>query len=114
MSELFCANCGKVHESESKFCEYCGFDLKEAILRFKQKQLPIKYDESLPSQQKKEQATFFCPKCKHENSKENLSCIFCDEDFSKYNISGSVQDHIRKRRTQEREKKALLFDFFCC
>lgn len=37
MSELFCTKCGKLHESESEFCEYCGYDLKEAIRRFKEK-----------------------------------------------------------------------------
>ena len=113
MSELYCANCGKVHESESKFCEYCGFDLKEAILRFKQRRLPIKYAESLPSQKKREreQDTFFCPKCKLENSRKNKSCVHCNEDFSKYNIS-SVQQQIRKKRVQE-EQASLLEDILC-
>ena len=114
MSELHCSNCGKLHESDSKNCEYCGNDLKEAILRFKQRRLPIKYAESIPSQKKREreQATFFCPKCKLENSRENLSCEFCNEDFSKYNISSSVQNHTRKKRAQE-EQAFALEDVLC-
>jgi uncharacterized OB-fold protein len=42
--QVFCPECGKAHESESKFCQYCGYDLEAAILRYKNKRLPIKYD----------------------------------------------------------------------
>ncbi len=48
MSELFCTKCGKVHESQSEFCEYCGYDLKLAIQRFKEKQICEKHEEKLP------------------------------------------------------------------
>ncbi|NPD88917.1 MAG: hypothetical protein HGN29_09330 [Asgard group archaeon] len=112
MSELYCANCEKLHESESRFCEYCGFDLKEAILRFKQKRIPVKYNESLSSQEEGEnkQVTFFCPKCKHENNRENLFCVSCHEDFSKYNISGTVKDAIRRTRAQK-DEASMILDF---
>ena len=49
---LYCTSCGKLHESESKFCQYCGYDLESAILRFKGKRLPIKFDQSLPPEEK--------------------------------------------------------------
>ncbi|MBY9001515.1 MAG: zinc-ribbon domain-containing protein [Candidatus Heimdallarchaeota archaeon] len=48
MSAIFCSNCGEKHTTSSKFCENCGTDLGEAILRHKQKHLPIKYVQSLP------------------------------------------------------------------
>ena len=41
---VYCPSCGKIHETESKFCEYCGEDLEAVILKFKTKRLPIKYD----------------------------------------------------------------------
>ncbi len=43
MSGVFCPNCGKKHAAEGKFCEYCGTDLEQVILRYKQRKLPIKY-----------------------------------------------------------------------
>ncbi len=43
MVKIYCSECGKLHESESKFCQHCGHDLEGAILRYKQKHLPIKY-----------------------------------------------------------------------
>ena len=46
MSAIFCPNCGKKHTINNKFCEYCGNNLGEAILRYKQKHLPIKYQQS--------------------------------------------------------------------
>jgi hypothetical protein len=49
MSELFCTKCGKLHESQSEFCEYCGYSLKEAIQRFKEKEMSKKHEEKLPS-----------------------------------------------------------------
>lgn len=42
MSELFCTKCGKLHESESEVCEYCGYNLKEAFERFKTKKNGVK------------------------------------------------------------------------
>ena len=46
MSAIFCPNCGKKHTINNKFCEYCGTNLGEAILRYKQKHLPIKCQQS--------------------------------------------------------------------
>ena len=37
LEQLFCTNCGKLHESESETCEYCGYNMKEAIQRFKER-----------------------------------------------------------------------------
>jgi len=51
MIEIFCTNCGKQHTSTNKFCEYCGQDLADVILRQKQKRLPVKYEQSIPPQQ---------------------------------------------------------------
>ena len=45
MSAIFCPNCGKKHTINNKFCEYCGTNLGEAILRYKQRHLPIKYQQ---------------------------------------------------------------------
>ncbi|MCK4845140.1 MAG: zinc ribbon domain-containing protein, partial [Candidatus Heimdallarchaeota archaeon] len=45
MSAIFCPNCGKKHTINNKFCEYCGTNLGDAILRYKQKHLPIKYQQ---------------------------------------------------------------------
>lgn len=47
MSAIFCPNCGKKHTINNKFCEYCGTNLGDAILRYKQKHLPINYQQSI-------------------------------------------------------------------
>lgn len=45
MSEenIFCPNCGSKHTSNGRFCQYCGTDLEEIILQYKNKQLPVRY-----------------------------------------------------------------------
>ena len=48
MNEVFCPKCGKIHKSISKYCEYCGEDLEFVILKFKQQNLPIKYQIEEP------------------------------------------------------------------
>ena len=56
MSELFCTKCSKLHESQSEFCEYCGYDLKVAIQRFKEREelVKIKNTEDSSSDEVKE------------------------------------------------------------
>jgi ribosomal protein L32 len=44
MTGLFCPTCGKQHLSNDRYCEYCGNDLEEHILRYKSQQMPIKYN----------------------------------------------------------------------
>ncbi len=55
MTKLHCVSCGKVHNSNNRYCEFCGYDLEDEILRFKQKQLPIKYENSKTSQKASEE-----------------------------------------------------------
>ncbi len=42
MSGLFCPNCGEQHTTKGQYCSYCGEDLKDAILEYKDKRLPVK------------------------------------------------------------------------
>ena len=37
---LYCPKCGKEHKTADRNCQYCGADLKNIILKFKQKNLP--------------------------------------------------------------------------
>ena len=48
-----CQNCGQEIEEGVKFCEYCGFNLKE--------------DDNI----------FLCPSCGHSNKKGNKFCLRC-------------------------------------
>ena len=60
MSELYCTNCGKLHESESEFCEYCGYDLKVALQRFKERkeqETTSEIEESIPIEKEEKEAT---------------------------------------------------------
>ncbi|MHA1258531.1 MAG: zinc ribbon domain-containing protein [Candidatus Heimdallarchaeaceae archaeon] len=43
MSEIYCPECGAKHDSDKRFCENCGKDLEEVILKHKGKKLPIQY-----------------------------------------------------------------------
>ncbi len=43
MSDLFCPKCGSKHDTNDKYCQYCGEDLEEIILEYKSKKLPIRY-----------------------------------------------------------------------
>ncbi len=43
MSEIFCPNCGSKHTAKGKFCEFCGSDLEELILEYKNQELPVRY-----------------------------------------------------------------------
>ena len=43
MSEIFCPNCGSKHTAKGKFCEFCGSDLEEVILEYKNQELPVRY-----------------------------------------------------------------------
>jgi hypothetical protein len=133
MSELIlCRNCGKPHEADGKFCIYCGEDLEEVILEFKDANLPLKLDNSKKSPQrrryqigrrdfrqqsrKEKPTTFFCPKCMHENVFGELYCVSCDEDFSKYDIAGTVEDVMEKTRAEREEMNTYcnLLDLLCC
>ncbi len=48
MSELHCPNCGEQHSTKGKFCSFCGEDLTDAILQYKDKRLPVKLDYTEP------------------------------------------------------------------
>jgi predicted nucleic acid-binding Zn ribbon protein len=49
MKGVYCPNCGKAHEKNGRFCENCGNDLEEVILRYKRRHLPIKYQQEGPA-----------------------------------------------------------------
>lgn len=48
MSGLFCPNCGKQHNTSERYCSFCGEDLSEAILQYKDKRLPVKLNHTAP------------------------------------------------------------------
>lgn len=39
MSNLYCTKCGKLHESMNETCDYCGYNMKSALKRFKERDL---------------------------------------------------------------------------
>ncbi|MHA1218589.1 MAG: hypothetical protein ACTSO5_07900 [Candidatus Heimdallarchaeaceae archaeon] len=45
MSGIFCSKCGEKHTTDGQFCKHCGNDLESTILRYKQKKLPIKFND---------------------------------------------------------------------
>lgn len=57
MSTIFCPNCGEKHTTNNKFCETCGADLGEAILRYKQRHLPITYQQGITPQPNLQETT---------------------------------------------------------
>ncbi len=48
MEDFKCTKCRKPHESEAKFCYFCGADLEDAILEYKQQHLPVKFEQKIP------------------------------------------------------------------
>ena len=46
MKEFRCPECGKAHNSEARFCFFCKADLEEAILEYKEKHLPIRFENN--------------------------------------------------------------------
>lgn len=62
MSGVFCPNCGNKHEKSGKFCQFCGANLEEVIMDYKNDRLPVKYQtepiHSGPYQQGPEQRTY--------------------------------------------------------
>ncbi len=50
-SGIFCFNCGQKHESQGKYCAYCGTDLEKKILDYKNKNLPIRYEYRQPKEE---------------------------------------------------------------
>ena len=49
--ELKCIKCGNVHQTSSNFCDFCGEDLEEAILEYKERNLPIQYNHENKTRQ---------------------------------------------------------------
>lgn len=48
MSELICPKCGKKHDSSEKNCMYCGENLEDLIVQYKNDRLPVKLSEPVP------------------------------------------------------------------
>lgn len=55
MTEILCTGCGKNHRSNSRYCEFCGKDLEDVILRYKEQHLPIKLNNNSTKEIKNEQ-----------------------------------------------------------
>ncbi|MHA1953502.1 MAG: zinc-ribbon domain-containing protein [Candidatus Heimdallarchaeaceae archaeon] len=98
MSGVFCPNCGNKHEKSGKFCQYCGANLEDVIMDYKNDRLPVKYQtepvHSGPYQQGPEQRT--------------------------YSSSPSYSDHDRDYRDDVRKNSffdalcSILFFLWCC
>ncbi|MHA1667858.1 MAG: zinc-ribbon domain-containing protein [Candidatus Heimdallarchaeaceae archaeon] len=41
---LRCPKCEEIHDINSRYCSYCGYDLEPYIISFKNKHLPIHLD----------------------------------------------------------------------
>ena len=50
MKDFKCTKCRRPHESEAKFCFVCGTDLEVAILEYKEKILPVRFEREIPQQ----------------------------------------------------------------
>ena len=91
MSGVYCSNCGKLHESNNKECQFCGKNLEKEILRYKQKRLPVDYKQSLISstdQAKDEEATgmeFYKQIKKGEKRRKKYGDLDLKDDLEKYN-----------------------------
>ncbi|MHA1200544.1 MAG: zinc-ribbon domain-containing protein [Candidatus Heimdallarchaeaceae archaeon] len=44
MTGIFCPSCGKEHQTNDRYCTYCGADLENVILKFKGERLPVSYN----------------------------------------------------------------------
>lgn len=55
MSGLFCPKCGNQHTTKGQYCSYCGEDLKDAILEYKDKRLPVKLNHNAHQIKEQEQ-----------------------------------------------------------
>ncbi|MHA1199323.1 MAG: hypothetical protein ACTSQF_08265 [Candidatus Heimdallarchaeaceae archaeon] len=75
MNEVYCPTCGKKHVSATKHCQYCGEDLEIAILKLKQKHLPIKYRITPQDEEKTK-----------EIEKKISDYVKAEEELDKYDI----------------------------
>ena len=91
MSGVYCSNCGKLHESNNKECLFCGHNLEKEILRYKQKRLPVDYEQSLNSstdEGKEEKATgmeFYKQIKKAEKRRKKYGDLDLKDDLERYN-----------------------------
>ena len=53
IEDFVCPSCQKKHESEEPVCEFCGQDLKEAIITYKKKIEPLQFYKEIKKGQKK-------------------------------------------------------------
>ncbi len=75
MVKIFCSKCGNLHETEGKFCKNCGEDLEGAILRYKQKHLPINYENASKIPPNMDEETYRKQKAKAER-REKTQLVF--------------------------------------
>jgi len=75
MVKIFCSKCGHLHETEERYCENCGEDLEGAILRYKQRHLPIKYENASKIPPNIDEETYKKQKAKAER-REKTQLVF--------------------------------------
>ena len=82
MSDLICPKCGKIHDSTEKNCAYCGENLEDLIVQYKNNRLPIKLSEPLPERR-----------------------IMSKDEYERYYKKGIPLTKIRASGTVDEEKK---------
>ncbi|MCE7739197.1 MAG: hypothetical protein KAU62_05255 [Candidatus Heimdallarchaeota archaeon] len=57
MSEnhVFCPKCGEQHSTSGKFCSFCGENLADTILQYKDKRLPVMLTNSVQENEEEPQ-----------------------------------------------------------
>ena len=83
MKDFKCPKCGKPHESEARFCYFCKTDLEDAILEYKEKHLPIRFEHKIPTQLPKHEVDSFNGDKTEEKLKPEYFCCgaCCIIDF---------------------------------
>ena len=126
MNELFCPKCGKKHFSANRYCQYCGKDLENVIIRFKQKNLPIKYQTKTSSIDEEKVKEIKKNISKYEKTEEELSKYdilpekLIDQRLSSdYSRSMPIQEvdlHSNKPQKMKlkQKKDPWWYDCFCC
>ena len=88
MSEIFCPNCGKTHSTNKKNCASCGEDLEDIILDFKNKHLPITFNngkkkEAQPTDEWEKQRQTILKIKEQEKARERIERLEEQQQISK-------------------------------
>ena len=103
MSEIFCPNCGKTHSTNKKNCASCGEDLEDIILDFKNKHLPITFNngkkkEAQPTDEWEKQRQTILKIKEQEKARERIERLEEQQQISK-------SEKTRKRRKRSLSRK---------